>query len=570
MINKAINIILIFSFIQIQALELVDNYIENQDTKRAINRLYFLAKDSRNFICSNTFPDCISPEDINIRIANIKSMSNNKLEKEIISNFFKEKEISNNIFIQSYLLYKNRNYFEAIESTNIILKENPNNIYALEYRAKSSFLTTDLSIAKQSYKKIIELKPEISKYYFRLIDIFLKEERFVNAENTLQSIKDKFPDNMQISEYQKRIDSSKHFWSSLFSENNDDKNIEEIDSNNTSSQFWNPFSWNFSIFSENNESSLKKIHDISDKEESNITENIIAEKIDVFSGFIELNRGIDDSIKNQNLDRCLIDNQVYGIDEIYPQEHKSIYFQPNINFIYNNDYFSNFNIAFRVNYNYRLYFNGNNLDYGNLTPTLTFKSKDSNYLFDMFFSTFQVDGIEISSYGFGTSLKFLDSIFRASYKLNSFSFSNLDRDTLFLSAEHKLEIGNNSHLRFKYGLTLNSLAFESQVPYILTDNRDDNNSSSIYPTSYISHKLSINYLIDIFEPIYLESGVSFQYRAFEVLRADMQTDLFLLTGYTINDSNKIEFYIRKVDNISDEKFQSFEETVFGLNYIFKF
>ena len=555
MIKKVISTILILSSIHIQALEVVDKYIEDENIKRSINRLYYLAKDIRNFTCTETYQSCITPKDILDRLRIIKGKSQSKIELQIINRFLNEREIQENIFMTSYSLFTAKKYFEAIKQFEIILESYPNNVYALKLRAKSSLFTTNFLIAEDSYQKLIQIQPHQSNTYFKLTALYIKEKRYKIAENILELAKSRFPNDLRTPLYQEKIDDSKSFWKSMFISDEVDEDSYEVVKNDSPKI-------------EVEEKSLEKV-----KQRAG------------FYGLFELNRLVDNSILNLRIDRFLIDEYIYGVDELSPKERNNIYIQPNLNLIYGLNFFDSFDMNFRMNYNYRFYFESKNTNYGVLSPIFSLKSKDEKYIFDLIFSQIQVEQDSIYSYGFGTTVNIFNTDFKFTYKINSFSNSNLDRDTATFSTEHKFKFEENSILKVKYLLVANSILTESKIPYIVTGQvqqfdenitqiGDSNLSqymvSSLYPTSYLSNEISVNYLTKIFSHIFFETGLAFEYRAFDVERADMKIDLFTLFEYQISRANHFAAYFRRVDNISDEDGKEFDEKIVGLNYKFIF
>jgi len=534
-------VILVLSFfslsIELYGLDLVDRYLEERDIERAIDRLFFLARDERNFI-SNNLGESITPQEIYERVEKTKTLSSNPDEKRAIDSFFEQDEVKRNLFIASYLLLREKRYFEAINRCEEILKDYPTNRYALLCRAEASLNTTDHSQAEDSYRKLIVLYPKEVKYRYKLIDIYLEDKKVQKAKSLFNETSKLFPKDKSLSKYREKIEDAESFWASLFGYDNEDETVEDSED------------------SEGSENSETKDRNISTG----------------FSTIFELNRVQDYSILNIKRDSSLVEENIYGIDEILPQDHSTLFARPNIDVSYKMGV-SQYLVGVKLNYFYKYYISGSNINYGVISPALLFIDPKRDYSIDLTFSQISADGNSISNYGFGLSWRLFDIDFRTTYKLNSFSDSDLDRDTLSLSIGKGFKL-SNSELRVQYLLILNSFLQESKISYIPKSEIEDSNLSTlqvstIYPSSYTSHKISINYLMSFWQSLFWESGIDIEYRDFKIDRSDTTMAIFTILEYKLNNRNSFAGYLKRVDNFSSEDGQDFYENIIGISYIFQ-
>lgn len=557
--RKLLTLLLFLLLLKVEALEIVDRYLENSEINRGVNRLYFLSKDERYFTCSGVFVSCVSPEDIDKKLKTALEKSNNSQEKEIIKNFFSEKAVLENSFIWAFILFREKRFFETIEKLEEILETYPKNIFALKYLAKASLETSNLKLAEESLKKIIELKTDDSDSYFQLIDIYLKEERFSDAEKTLNLVERYFRGDERIPKYREKLENSQSLWSSIFGDDKSktlEKEIEKKD----------PFE------------EVKNIDDVKKIEIKSISsKEIPKELLQVDENrslyfLLELNRVVDDSIENKNKKANFIISDVSrGIDELRPIEHNTLYLQPNFNALYKKELFGQ-TFKTLLNFNYRYYLSGENSNYYSLTPTFSFGSK--NFSVQFFYSMIDLDGVGIGSYGAGFDFRFFDIDFSTKYKINSFDISILDRDTLTFDID-KLFYVWNSNFRTKYQLTMNSLSTEPKIPYVIKDinqTEESNVSSTIYPAKYLSHSFIFEYSKDnlIFQDLTLELGILFRIISFDVARSDQEISIFSSFIYNLNRSSNIALHLKRFEAISDEDGSSFYENIVGLNYMLFF
>jgi tetratricopeptide (TPR) repeat protein len=558
-LRKLLTLLLFLLLLKVEALEIVDRYLENSEINRGVNRLYFLSKDERYFTCSGVFVSCVSPEDIDKKLKTALEKSNNSQEKEIIKNFFSEKAVLENSFIWAFILFREKRFFETIEKLEEILETYPKNIFALKYLAKASLETSNLKLAEESLKKIIELKTDDSDSYFQLIDIYLKEERFSDAEKTLNLVERYFRGDERIPKYREKLENSQSLWSSIFGDDKSktlEKEIEKKD----------PFE------------EVKNIDDVKKIEIKSISsKEIPKELLQVDENrslyfLLELNRVVDDSIENKNKKANFIISDVSrGIDELRPIEHNTLYLQPNFNALYKKELFGQ-TFKTLLNFNYRYYLSGENSNYYSLTPTFSFGSK--NFSVQFFYSMIDLDGVGIGSYGAGFDFRFFDIDFSTKYKINSFDISILDRDTLTFDID-KLFYVWNSNFRTKYQLTMNSLSTEPKIPYVIKDinqTEESNVSSTIYPAKYLSHSFIFEYSKDnlIFQDLTLELGILFRIISFDVARSDQEISIFSSFIYNLNRSSNIALHLKRFEAISDEDGSSFYENIVGLNYMLFF
>ncbi len=331
------------------------------------------------------------------------------------------------------------------------------------------------------------------------------------------------------------------------------------------SSFWDFFSFG----GEQDDNKTKdKVTKIEDSEKRSFAEERIVEPLDGFLGVIELNRVEDDTILNFQRDRSLALEPLYGIDEIEPKSHSDLYLQPNINLLYSLPLVS-FAIDFRLNINQRNYLSGDNFNYYLITPTLSLISLDRELSIDLIYSSIDVEGDSASVVGVGSWFKLLNIDWRLLYKLNTLPVAELNRDTLSFSGEKSFQF-DESQMRLKYRLNINSLTEESKREYILVQDRDENSSSSPYPSKYISHNFGVNYLTQLYESTDSESGLWFEYRSFDVERTDIKWYLFTNLEYQLFESQKIGLIVKYGSNSSDEDDMSYSEFVAGLNYLYHF
>ena len=210
-------IVLAIVFItQIQAIEIVDSYLEQGEIRKAVNRLYFLAKDIRNFTCIKSRLNCILPNDIVTKIIQIRNKSFYKKEQNIIDNFFRQNEIQKNLFITSYLSFLDINYSESKSKLDKILINYPSNLYALNQKVIILNLTEEFNKTEELHKKLIKIQPKNPDSYFQLISLYLKQENIDLAESQFTITKEKFPKNSRLKIYRKKIDDSYSTWTKIY------------------------------------------------------------------------------------------------------------------------------------------------------------------------------------------------------------------------------------------------------------------------------------------------------------------------------------------------------------------
>ena len=197
------------------SLEIVDTYIKYRDSLKAINRLFYLAKDERNF-ASNNFGANITPDEIFKRVEKVKNMVSDREEKRVIELFFEQKEIKRNPFITSYLLYNKKRYFETVQKCEEILRYYPDNLYALTYRAKASLKTTEHLQAEYSYITLIKLYPQKVQYRYQLLELYLKDNKVEKAKKLFKSIEKRFPKDKELNKFRKRVEEADSLFSSMF------------------------------------------------------------------------------------------------------------------------------------------------------------------------------------------------------------------------------------------------------------------------------------------------------------------------------------------------------------------
>jgi len=213
-LNKIILAIIFMS--QIQAIEIVDSYLKQGEVRKALNRIYFLAKDKRNFTCTKFRLNCIRPNDIVKKIIQVREKSLYKKEKEVIDNFFVQQEIQNNIFITSYLHFLDFNYSESEYQLNKILIDYPSNLYALKQKLAILNITGDFNRTKYILQKLVEIEPENPTSYFQLISLYLYQKDKKFAKSMFEITKKKFPHHNQLQLYKSRIDEMNSFWTTIF------------------------------------------------------------------------------------------------------------------------------------------------------------------------------------------------------------------------------------------------------------------------------------------------------------------------------------------------------------------
>jgi len=200
--------------ISLYGLEIVDRYLEMNNTYKALNRLFYLAQDERNFIV-DSFGEFITPEEIVYRVRKIEKMVSGK-EREAVKNFFKQKEIEENLFIKSYLLFQEKRYSEVVELCKEILDYYPNNPYALIYLAQSSIRTKDHTSAENSYIKLIQLYPNNIAYRYELIDLYLHDEKIEKAKKVFDEVEKRFPKDRYLDRYRKEIEERESILNRIF------------------------------------------------------------------------------------------------------------------------------------------------------------------------------------------------------------------------------------------------------------------------------------------------------------------------------------------------------------------
>lgn len=211
--NKIVLALIFIS--QIEAIEIVNSYLKQGEVRQSLNRLYFLAKDSRNFTCSERRLNCIKPNKIIKKIIQIRKISIYKKEKNIIDKFFTQSEIQKNIFITSYLHFLDNNYSESEYQLNKILITYPSNIYALKQKLVILNIIEDYNNTKYIYQKLVEIEPKNPSSYFQLIALYLYQKNLDFAESMFNITKNRFPNNHQLKLYRNKIDESYSTWTKI-------------------------------------------------------------------------------------------------------------------------------------------------------------------------------------------------------------------------------------------------------------------------------------------------------------------------------------------------------------------
>ena len=197
------------------SLDLVERYLQGGDIEKAIDRLYFIAKDFRNFRCLKEDIICLSPIQIADTIAKIKTFTKGD-EFQIADHFFVDKYIQKNIFIHSYINFISKHYQIALNDFSKILAIYPKNLYALKFRAKTFMLLENYSEAKKAFTDLVNKYPEISDPYFELIAIYIYQNDLEIAQKILNITKKGFQNDPRIKIYQEQINDKIPFYKKLF------------------------------------------------------------------------------------------------------------------------------------------------------------------------------------------------------------------------------------------------------------------------------------------------------------------------------------------------------------------
>jgi len=207
--------LIIFFLSNLFSLDLVERYLQSGDIEKAIDRLYFIAKDFRNFRCLEEDIVCLSPVQIANTIAKIKTFTKGD-EFQIADHFFVDKYIQNNIFIHSYINFISQHYQIALNDFNQILETYSRNLYALKFRAKTFLLLKDYSKAKEAFTDLVNKYPEISDPYFELIAIYIYQNDLETAQEILDITKKAFKNDPRIKIYQDQINDKMPFYKKWF------------------------------------------------------------------------------------------------------------------------------------------------------------------------------------------------------------------------------------------------------------------------------------------------------------------------------------------------------------------
>jgi tetratricopeptide (TPR) repeat protein len=197
------------------SLDLVERYLQGGDIEKAIDRLYFIAKDFRNFRCLKEDIICLSPIQIADTIAKIKTFTKGD-EFQIADHFFVDKYIQKNIFIHSYINFISKHYQIALNDFSKILAIYPKNLYALKFRAKTFMLLENYSEAKKAFTDLVNKYPEISDPYFELIAIYIYQNDLEIAQKILNITKKGFQNDPRIKIYQEQINDKIPFYKKWF------------------------------------------------------------------------------------------------------------------------------------------------------------------------------------------------------------------------------------------------------------------------------------------------------------------------------------------------------------------
>ena len=197
------------------SLDLVERYLQGGDIEKAIDRLYFIAKDFRNFRCLKEDIICLSPIQIADTIAKIKTFTKGD-EFQIADHFFVDKYIQKNIFIHSYINFISKHYQIALNDFSKILAIYPKNLYALKFRAKTFMFLENYSEAKKAFTDLVNKYPEISDPYFELIAIYIYQNDLEIAQKILNITKKGFQNDPRIKIYQEQINDKIPFYKKWF------------------------------------------------------------------------------------------------------------------------------------------------------------------------------------------------------------------------------------------------------------------------------------------------------------------------------------------------------------------
>jgi len=207
--------LIIFFLSNLFSLDLVERYLQSGDIEKAIDRLYFIAKDFRNFRCLEEDIVCLSPVQIANTIAKIKTFTKGD-EFQIADHFFVDKYIQKNIFIHSYINFISKHYQIALNDFSKILAIYPKNLYALKFRAKTFMFLENYSEAKKAFTDLVNKYPEISDPYFELIAIYIYQNDLEIAQKILNITKKGFQNDPRIKIYQEQINDKIPFYKKLF------------------------------------------------------------------------------------------------------------------------------------------------------------------------------------------------------------------------------------------------------------------------------------------------------------------------------------------------------------------
>jgi tetratricopeptide (TPR) repeat protein len=579
-----IALFLLFVITQLSSLQLVDTHIERGEIDKALNRLFHLAKDEKNFRCLEVLP-CISAEDVDKRVQKLIILTNDELEKEIIGNFFNELGTEDNSFLVAYNALKDEKYFEAYDRYKSLSSIYPSNPNLLKDLGKSAVKIGKYRESEQAYRELIEFDPNSIDSYIQLAGIYYKLEEFDKAKEVLDKAKRIDPKNERVEKLQKEVESSDSIVAKIF----DDRDGDEVDGilEEEESEEDTLIPWSGELVDSNDSFLLPPLEAVAETEEDKEKRyEEIGDELEDFGDraedlkyemesereeqreemidtrkdskewklLFEINRILDDTISNLKEMPFLVSEQLSGISGIEPKNYETSHIVPNL---YVDFPFSS--MRFGMNIYSRQYLKDDENDgYTLITPFLNLYENNETK-FGIGGSYLMVDGESVMSPSVYGSVSVLNTLLKMVYKMNTYSEnSDMSHDSLLFSGEYSFQnLLFADKLRLKYVLLMSSLAMSSE------DEFED-------ISQYMSNMLGVNYLITPIANLDIESGLSYEMRTYGGEREDNQISLFGMVQYTMWRYHKLATLLKMVQNSSNVDAWEYDETLLGMNYKFVF
>jgi tetratricopeptide (TPR) repeat protein len=612
---------------QLSSLQLVDGYIEQGEVDKALNRLFNISKDERNFTCLDLMP-CVTVEDIDKRIEALKNRSRDPREREIISNFFNELGMDDNNFVVAYRLKKEKRYFEAYDRYKSLSAMYPRNINLMENLGVTALKTDKLREAEIIYKELIRVDPENGENYIQLAGIYYKNGKFDKAKKVLKEAKRVNPSDERVPQLEKEIDNSTGFVAQIF-DNKDSKKVEKIVNEKdpvsgegkvipapmpvefeepqkpVPVQFEEPQQfpsseseqWDGKLDEksgiimlppmEEEKRSLMEIkttdeeYDATEKEleqQQVDTEKMLEEKREerekekpkglesnrTVKFVAEINRVLDDTISNFKDSPFIVSENLFAIDEITSVNFETSYITPNI--YLQAPLFSSIDLG--LNFHTKQYMEAKeNQNYTLVSPFV-------NYTFssDLTFG-FVLNYLVMDKYRIPNSTESSESVISPTLYVNYEFMEALFKMIYKINSYDQSDLSHDS-LRFsgEYSLKKFLLNDELRLKYSMVKSSLLSSSSDNFKdiSQYFSNILALNYLLSPIENVEIEAGMSYEGRTYSGTREDSITTLIAMVQYILWKNHKLSLIIKSRTNSSNIDSWDYDETVFGFNYKYLF